>query len=111
MLLFSDRSDFMPNFSSPAWPIASRIFASLVGGYLFTWGLIAIIIAGLIPLGVEFHDVEMGMLMLGLLVYLSLFLWGMATDKLIWLWLILFGGGVAMTVMASVVQQSFLQGI
>ena len=101
----------MPNFSSPAWPIASRIFASLVGGYLFTWGLIAITIATLIPLGIEFHDVEMGMLMLGLLVYLSLFLWGMATDKLIWLWLILFGGGVTMTVLASVVQQSFLQGI
>lgn len=101
----------MPKFSSPAWPFASRIFASLVGGYLFTWGLIAISIAGLIPLGVEFHDVEMGMLMLGLLVYLSLFLWGMATDKLTRLWLILFGGGVVMTVLASVIQQSFLQGI
>ena len=64
----------MPNFSSPAWPVASRIFASLVGGYLFTWGLIAITIAALIPLGVEFHDVEMGMLMLGLLVYQSVFM-------------------------------------
>lgn len=101
----------MPNFSSPTWPIASRIFASLVGGYLFTWGLIAVTIAALIPLGVEFHDVEMGMLMLGLLIYLSLFLWGMASNKLIRLWLVLFGGGLMMTVLAGVIQQSFLQGI
>lgn len=101
----------MPNFSSPAWSIASRIFASLVGGYLFTWGLIAVAIATLMPLGVEFHDVEMAMLMLGLLLYLSLFLWGMASNRLVWLWLILFGGGVMMTVLASVIQQSFLQGI
>jgi CHASE1-domain containing sensor protein len=49
--------------------------------------------------------------MLGLLVYLSLFLWGMATDKLRQLWLILFGGGVVMTVLASVIQHYFLQGI
>jgi len=101
----------MPNFSSPAWPIASRIFVSLVGGYLFTWGLIAVVIAALVPLGVEFHDVEMGMLMLGLLLYLSLFLWGMASNKLIRLWLVLFGGGVMMTVLASALQHFFLQGI
>lgn len=101
----------MPNFSSPGWLIASRIFASLVGGYLFTWGLIAVVIAALVPLGVAFHDVEMGMIMLGLLVYLGLFLWGMASNQLIRLWLLLFGGGVLMTVLASVIQQSFLQGI
>ncbi len=101
----------MPNFSSPAWPIVSRIFASLVGGYLFTWGLIAVVIAALVPLGVEFHDAEMAMLILGLLVYLSLFLWGMASNRLVRLWLVLFGGGLIMTVLAGVIQQSFLQGI
>lgn len=101
----------MPTFSSPFWHFASRIFASLVGGYLFTWGLIAVTIAALIPLGVELHDVEMGMIMSGILIYLSLFLWGMSTPKLIKLWLILFGSGLVMTVLASVLQQQFLQGI
>lgn len=71
----------------------SRIAAALFGGYAFTWGFAALGIAGLVALGVEFHEAETGVLMLTFLVFLCMFLWSFAARSLVRVWAVLAGGG------------------
>ncbi len=54
--------------------IALRSAAAILGGWAFSWGFVACGTAALAGLGVEFHDAEMALLMLGLLVFLGIFL-------------------------------------
>lgn len=76
--------------------IVSRTTAAVFGGYLFTWGLTVLGIAGLVALGVDFHDAETGMFMLAILVFLGMFLWAFAASSALRVWLVLAGGGAAM---------------
>lgn len=86
----------------------SRIAASVVGGYAFTWGFTLLGISGLAFLGADFHDAEAGVTMLALLVFLSMFLWTFATSSLLRVWTVLAGGGAAMTAAAWMVQRSLI---
>lgn len=88
--------------------IISRIAASLFGGYAFTWGFTVLGIAGLVALGVDFHEAETGMYMLALLVFLGMFLWTFATTSLLRVWAVLAGGGAAMTGVAWVLQRTLI---
>ncbi len=88
--------------------LASRIAASLIGGYVFTWGLTAFGIAGLVAMSVDFHEAETGMQMLAFLIFLAVFLWAFATPRLARLWLVLAGGGLLMTVAAWTLQRAVL---
>lgn len=85
--------------------IASRIVASLIGGYAFIWGLTAFGIVGLVAMNVDFHEAETGMQMLAFLAFLAVFLWAFATASLVRLWLVLAGGGILMTVAAWALQR------
>jgi hypothetical protein len=83
------------------WPaITSRIVASLLGGYAFTWGFTALGIAGLAALGVDFHEAETGVLLLAFLVFLGVFLWAFAAASLARVWAVLAGGGALMSAAA-----------
>ena len=80
--------------------IASRTAVALLGGYVFTWGIVALGVAGLYTAGMEFHDAEHLSYIIGLLVFLTAFLVAFATHALRRTALALVGGGAAMTALA-----------
>lgn len=88
--------------------IINRIAAALVGGYVFTWGFTALGIAGLVALGVNFHEAETGVLLVAFLVFLGLFLWAFATASVLRVWVLLGGGGLLLTTAAWALQRALL---
>lgn len=88
--------------------IALRIAAAIGGGYVFTWGLIALGVAGLYALGMPFHDAEHLSSIVGLLAYLAVFLCSFAVRRLARWWLFLAGGGAAMAAAASLLQRALV---
>lgn len=84
--------------------VGSRIAAAILGGYVFTWGFIALGVALLFAAGMEFHDAEHLGFIIGFLVYLTVFLWAFASRSVARAWLLLAGGGILMAVSASLVQ-------
>jgi hypothetical protein len=77
--------------------IASRIAASVFGGWLFTWGFVTLGIASAVALGMPYGDARTLLYLLAFLVFLGMFLWAFAAESVAKLWLLLFGGGAAMT--------------
>ena len=88
--------------------IASRTAVALLGGYAFTWGLIALGIALMYSAGVEFHDAEHLSYIIGLLVFLVAFLVAFAAQGLRRVALVLVGGGAVMTALAWWVQSMII---
>ena len=93
---------------SPTRPLAlvSRIGAAVLGGYAFCWGFIALALAGCYVAGLSFHDAEHLSAMLGVLLYLGVFLGVFATRRLGLAWLLLLGGGGAMAGVAALLQRA-----
>ncbi|HVR52399.1 MAG TPA: iron uptake protein [Pseudorhodoferax sp.] len=89
--------------------LLARIAAAVFGGYAFTWGLVALGMAGLFALGMPFHDAEHLTAMLAMLVYLLAFLWTFAARSLPRVWTVLAGGGVLMAGAASLLQAALLR--
>ena len=88
--------------------IVNRVAAALLGGYLFTWGFTAVGLAGLVALGVDFHEAEMVTYLLAFLLFLGLFLWAFAAANIARVWAILGSGAALMTAAAWGLQQSIL---
>lgn len=86
--------------------IASRVAASLLGGYAFTWGFASLGIASQVAFGVEFHAAETVMMLLSFLLFLGLFLWAFAARSLARVWTVLAGGGALMSAAALLLQHS-----
>lgn len=86
----------------------NRVAAALLGGYAFTWGFTAIGIAGLVALGVDFHEAETAAYLLAFVLFLSLFLWAFNSASVMRVWLILGGGGILMTGAAVALQSAIL---
>jgi len=84
--------------------IASRTAVAILGGYAFTWGIIALGIALMYSAGMAFHDAEHLSYIIGLLVFLVAFLVAFAAQGLGRVALVLVGGGAAMTAAAWWVQ-------
>jgi len=80
----------------------------LSGSYAFTWGFTALGVAGLVALGVDFHEAETTLLLLAFLVFLPLFLWGFAAACFTRVWVVLFGGAVFMAAAAWGLQRVLL---
>ncbi|MET4575066.1 iron uptake protein [Ottowia thiooxydans] len=91
------------NFRS-RWHAVPRIFAACLGGYMFTWGFIALGISGFFSLGMPFNDAERLSNILGMLVYLVAFLWAFSRRSTALVWSVLAVSGVVMTAMASLLQ-------
>lgn len=81
--------------------IASRIAASLVGGWVFVWGLVMLGIGALLRGGVPYEDAQTAMYLLAFLVYLVAFCWTYAAASAWRVWLVLIGGGALMTAVGS----------
>lgn len=94
---------------NPGWSaVLNRVAAALLGGYAFTWGFSAFSIAGLVSMGVEFHQASTGVMILAFLLYLFLFLWAFAAPSLMRVWTVLVAGGAAMTIAAWALQRSLI---
>ena len=88
--------------------LASRIAAGVVGGWAFTWGFTALGIALLAVAGMPYHDAQTLLYLLAFLVFLGLFLWAFAAASLKRVWLVLAGGGVAMTAAAWLLTRALI---
>lgn len=85
--------------ASPAH-IVSRIAASLFGGYAFTWGFVTLGIALLLVAGMPYDEAQTLAYLLAFLVLLFVFCWSFVAASLARVWLVLAGGGMAMTAAA-----------
>lgn len=88
--------------------MASRIAASLLGGWGFTWGFVSLAIAGLVALGVPYGEAHTGTMLLAFLAFLGVFLWAFAAASVKRVWWVLGGGGAAMTLAAWLPSRSLL---
>jgi len=88
--------------------IAARVGVAVLGGYAFTWGLVALSTALLFKAGMGFHDAEFLSTAIGLLVFLVALLWTIATRRLLLAAVLLAGGGALMAVAGSLVQASIV---
>jgi hypothetical protein len=85
--------------------VASRILASVFGGWLFTWGFVTLGIACAVGLGMSYGDARTLLYLLAFLVFLGMFLWAFAAASVARVWLLLGGGGAAMTGAAWLLSQ------
>lgn len=88
--------------------VVGRIAASLLGGYAFTWGVTTLGIAGLVALGVDYHEAHTVLMLLAFLVFLAVFLWAFAARSLARVWAVLGLGGAGMTGAAWLLQQQLV---
>lgn len=79
-----------------ALSLLSRIAASLLGGWVFTWGFVSLGISLLVAVGVRYGDAQTLLYLLAFLVFLGMFLWSFAAASVLRVWLVLAGGGGAM---------------
>lgn len=83
--------------SHSAPQVISRIAASLVGGYAFTWGFTVLSMVLLLSVGASYHLAQTAIYLLAFLVFLMAFCWAFAAARLAKVWGVLGGGGVVMT--------------
>ncbi|MES2265032.1 MAG: iron uptake protein [Pseudomonadota bacterium] len=77
--------------------LASRVAASLLGGYVFVWGSVVLGIALLLAAGMPYGQAQTLMFLFAFLVFLACFCWAYAAASLARVWSVLVGGGAAMT--------------
>lgn len=93
--------------SQPWLPVTSRVLAAVVGSYVFTWGFTALVVALHLASGADYDEGLTLAYLLAFLAYLAVFLWAFATKGTMRIWIILAGGGAAMTGMAWALTQAF----
>lgn len=77
--------------------VASRIGASLLGGYAFVWGFTSLGVALGVRAGVDYHEAQTLMYLLAFIVFVAAFCWAFAAESLARVWGVLAGGGALMT--------------
>ncbi|WP_341892950.1 iron uptake protein [Variovorax sp. YR752] len=77
--------------------VASRVAASLAGGYAFVWGFATFGISLLVAAGMAYDEARTLIYLLAFLVFLAVFCWAFAAASLARVWAVLAGGGAAMT--------------
>ncbi len=82
---------------SSVFLITSRVAASLIGGYAFTWGFVVLGVVLLLLGGMTYHEAETLAYLLAFLVFLTVFCWAFAAARVAHVWGLLVGGGAAMT--------------
>ena len=94
----------MATASFSRYDIVSRTLAAVLGGYAFTWGLVAFGMAAMVAADMEFHDAEHLSAIIGLLVFLTIFLTAFAARNINRVWLVLVAGAVMLAAAASGIQ-------
>jgi hypothetical protein len=93
--------------TQPWLPVVSRIAAALLGGYGFTWGLSALIVASNLATGGDYDEGLVLAYLVAFLAYLGAFLWAFSAKSLVRIWCVLAGGGAVMTGAAWALTQAF----
>ncbi|MBD3736661.1 MAG: iron uptake protein [Pseudomonas balearica] len=88
--------------------VVSRVLAAIFGSYAFVWGVVALGVAALNGVGVDYHSAEQAMMMLAFVLYLALFLWTFAAASLWRVWLVLALGSVLMLAAAWQLQRMII---
>lgn len=88
--------------------LASRIGAAVLGGYVFCWGFIAVTVASLFGLGMEFHDAEHLASILAFLIYVGVFCWAFVARRAWFAWAVLAGGGAVLAAIGSLLQHQIV---
>ena len=88
--------------------ITRRLVATLLGSFAFTWGLVAVGVAGLSALEVDYHEAEVVLMLLAFVVFLPLFLWSFASPRQGRVMVLLFGGAVFLVASAWAIQRALL---
>lgn len=86
--------------------VASRVAASLFGGYAFVWGFATLGISLLVAAGMAYAEAQTLVYLLAFLVFLAAFCWTFAAASLARVWAVLAGGGAAMTAAAWALSRS-----
>lgn len=81
--------------SSPR--LLSRVAAGLLGGWVFVFGVVSLGIMLLRQAGMSYDDARTLMYLLGVLVLLAAFVSAFAVSSLVRIWVLLAGGGLAMS--------------
>jgi len=89
-------------------PLASRIAAAILGGYVFCWGFVALGLAAFYASGMAFHDAEHLSAILGVLLYLIVFCWTFAARRVGRVWVVLLAGGALMAAAAALTQRAMV---
>ena len=82
------------------------MLAALASGYFFTWGGAALGACLLLAAGMDLNESVSLSTMLGFVVFLVVFCWAFACRSLARVWLILAGGGAAMTGFAALLSRA-----
>ena len=80
--------------------ITARVAAAIVGGWVFVWGVVSLGILGLLHGGMAYADARTLAYLLAFLIYLTAFCWSFAAAGTVRVWLVLVGGGAAMSALA-----------
>ena len=86
--------------------IVSRVAASLLGGYVFVWGFTTLVIASGLAGGMRYDEVRTLAFLLAFLVFLTALCWTFAAASVARVWIVLAGGGAAMTVAAWLIARA-----
>lgn len=78
----------------------NRFLAAIVGGYLFAYGFTALATLTGFAAGLPYSEAQILAWMLGALIYLGAMLWGFVPRTSVRAWLVLAGGGAAMSAAA-----------
>ena len=87
----------------------SPVVAAFLGGYLFTWGAISLLISGLVYVGNDFHNAETIGFLIAFPIFLIVFFWVFISQR-IWLtYTTTFLGGALMTAVAYWLQMLLIR--
>lgn len=78
----------------------SPVVTAFVGGYLFTWGIISLVVTGLVYLGNDFHNAETIGFLIAFPIFLTVFFWIFISQKTWLTYTTTFAGGALMTALA-----------
>ena len=85
------------------------VAAAFLGGYLFTWGLVALLISALVYLGGDFHNAENVGFLLAFPIFLLMFFWVFISQRTWLTYTTTFVGGTLMTAIAYGLQTLLVQ--
>lgn len=92
-----------------AWlPVIGRFAGAILGGYVFTFGFVALTTLASHALGLRYFVAQTLAWLLCFLVYLATILWGFSERSLVRVWLVLAGGGLALSAAAWLLSRQML---
>lgn len=87
---------------------ASRIAASVLGGYAFVWGFTTLAITLGVASGMRYVEAQSLAFLLAFLVFLACFCWSYVASSATRVWVVLAGGGALMTCAAWLTMRALL---